>query len=131
MSEPTCKDRINEEFKSRMTNIKSLWEDYKNPDSEDTDSFPEYHLCFDYIAPGTWKNQRKGYFRYQLSWGGPSDEFRFYIDEELNLYKIEYWFMDWFDGASKKLSSGDNFDTMAEIFDWFKDMGAVTSQLDD
>ena len=38
----------------------------------------EYGLSFDYVTPGTFKSQVGGYFRYQLSWGGPSDEIRFY-----------------------------------------------------
>ena len=31
-----------------------------------------------------------------MSWGGPSDEFRMYDNSD----KIQYWFLDWFDGAS-------------------------------
>jgi hypothetical protein len=34
------------------------------------------------------------YYRIQFSWGGPSDELRIYHD------RVEYRFMDWFDGAS-------------------------------
>ena len=34
------------------------------------------------------------YYRIQFSWGGPSDELRIYHD------RVEYWFLDWFDGAS-------------------------------
>lgn len=68
----------------------------------------EYGLSFDYCYP---ENHRPGYFRYQLSWGGPSDEFRIYADKrsEYNwvIWKIEYWFMDWFDGASKTLHGED------------------------
>ena len=35
-----------------------------------------------------------------MSWGGPSDEFNIYTDSSKNIQKIEYWFKDWFDGAS-------------------------------
>ena len=35
-----------------------------------------------------------------MSWGGPSDEFRIYTDDQNQIEYIEYWYMDWFDGAS-------------------------------
>ena len=60
----------------------------------------EYGLCFDKVEPNTFQGQKLGYWRWQLSWGGPSDEFRIFVDEDKNIYKIEYWYMDWFDGAS-------------------------------
>ena len=33
-------------------------------------------LCFDYVKPHSFKDQVEGYWRMQLSWGGPSDELR-------------------------------------------------------
>ena len=45
-------------------------------------------LCFDRVE------QRAAYWRWQLSWGGPSEEFRLYDNKDL-----EYWYLDWFDGA--------------------------------
>lgn len=39
--------------------------------------FNEYALCFDYVASGTFSDQEEAYFRYQISWGGPSEELRF------------------------------------------------------
>lgn len=39
----------------------------------------------------------------QFSWGGPSDEFRVYLDEEGLVSSIDYHFMDWFDGAKRTL----------------------------
>ena len=36
---------------------------------------PEYEaLSFDYVAPHTFNDQPEGYWRWQFSWGGPSDE---------------------------------------------------------
>ena len=52
-------------------------------------------LCFDRVEAGTFEGQRAGYWRWQLSWGGPSDEFRLFDDDSL-----EYWYLDWGDGAS-------------------------------
>jgi len=78
----------------------------------------EYGLGFDYVPPGTFPDQEEGYFRYQLSWGGPSDEFRIYADQinrwQWSIYRIEYWFLDWFDGAHSDLG-GDDLEFMKEL----------------
>ena len=55
-------------------------------------------LCFDRVEAGTFKDQRAGYWRWQLSWGGPSEEFRLFDNGDL-----EYWYLDWFDGACVKV----------------------------
>ncbi len=130
MKNQTCKERINQKLKDRISDIKKLWELYnsggENDDSE-LGTFNEYGLCFDYVAPGTFNHQHNGYFRYQLSWGGPSDEFRFFVDNANKLYKIEYWFLDWFDGANKKLT-GENFDLMEEIYNFFDEIGSIEAE---
>ncbi len=122
-----CKTRVGKHLKGRIDDINKLWTAYRNGEEgevEDIGRFEEYGLCFDYVAPGTFGKQRKGYFRYQLSWGGPSDEFRFYTGPEFEPYRIEYWFMDWFDGAQRILK-GKNLDLMLEIFEDFKQCGTV------
>ena len=82
----------------------------------------EYGLCFDYVAPLTFRDQEEGYFRYQLSWGGPSDEFRIYANRRdryhWTIYKLEYWFLDWFDGAFRHLRGTDR-ELLEDIFDAF------------
>ncbi len=97
---------------------------------EDYGSFNEYGLGFDWVGSDTFDDQEQGYFRYQLSWGGPSDEFRFYVDPDLTCFRIEYWFLDWFDGASRTLSGTDK-DMMMEIFEMFKEVGTCQHLLDE
>ena len=63
-------------------------------------------LGFDYVEPHTWNDQPEGYWRWQFSWGGPSDELRGYVNEHKELHRLEYWFLDWFDGASLLVSPG-------------------------
>jgi hypothetical protein len=59
-----------------------------------------YFLSWDYVEPFTFgDSQKAGYWRLQISWGGPSSEFRIYADSEKDIGKIEYWYQDWFDGA--------------------------------
>ena len=127
-TDTTCKARINEHYKGRIEDIRTLWEAYKHdPETEveDLGTWNEYGLCLDYVAPGTFNGQRRGYLRYQLSTGGPGDEFRFYMSEDLTLTRVEYWFLDWFDGAHKTLKQGADFDLLAEIYEDWKDTETV------
>ena len=127
----SCKDRVAGHLQDAIEDIRKLWKLYqRDPEAYDDElgNFYEYGLCFDYVAKGTFDDQPRGYFRYQLSYGGPSDEFRFYVDETLDPYEIEYWFLDWFDGASITLE-GEDYDLMAEIFGYFKECGAVASEM--
>ena len=76
-----------------------LIEDKWTTRAEDLDD-PEFEaLGFDYVEPNTFEHQLEGYWRWQFSWGGPSDELRGYVNEHKQLHRLEYWFMDWMDGA--------------------------------
>lgn len=87
------------------------------------DAFNEYGLCFDYVAPGTFDNQPTGYWRYQISWGGPSEEIRFYGSPSDNAPAlIEFWYLDWFDGAPEDVT-GDEIARL--VWDEFKDTGTI------
>ena len=81
---PTCAERVKQEWTDRQ-------EDLKNPEYE--------ALGFDYVEPHTWDDQPEGYWRWQFSWGGPSDELRGYVNEHGELHRLEYWYLDWGDGA--------------------------------
>ena len=56
-------------------------------------------LDFSYVSPHTFDKQVEGYWRWQLSWGGPSDELRAFVNENKEIHRLEYWFMDWYDGS--------------------------------
>ena len=83
MTTQKCSERISTEWGDRKESISALtdWE------------VREYPLCFDYVDPDTFGNH-EGYSRYQMSWGGPQDEIRFYNDN-----KVTYAFLDWYDSA--------------------------------
>ena len=99
----TCKQRVDEEWKDRQKDLQD----------------PEFdHLGFDYVPPHTWDDQPEGYWRWQFSWGGPGDELRGYVNENKELHRLEYWFLDWFDGASVQVSPGsDPWNKMQEMLD--------------
>ena len=117
---PTCEERIDNELADRIADIRRLWElEQQGEEDEELGSLNEYGLAFDYVPGGTFKGQTEGYFRWQLSWGGPSDEFRFYVAADKKPYRITYNFMDWYDGAVRVLD-GENRQLLEEIWnDWF------------
>lgn len=108
-----------------MADIRKLWELYKE-DSEASDddlgSWPEYGLCFDYVPAGTFDGQKRGYFRFQISTGGPGEEIRFFCDERFNPTRIEFVLLDWYDGATVQIQRDSaNDKTLREIWaDWME-----------
>jgi len=129
--QPTCKQRVRVHLEDRLGDLRKLWARYNagtEEDDPDLGNLNEYGLSFDYVAAGTFTDQREGYFRYQLSWGGPSDEFRFFTDATLRVTRIEYWFLDWFDGAKITLKGKDE-ELMLELWSWFEEMGSVQAML--
>lgn len=130
MRNTSCEQRINDHLRDRLSSLSRLWTLYRNGDEgpDDTGTLAEFGLCFDYVAPGTFDDQREGYFRYQLSWGGPSDEFRFFVNPDLSCHRVEFWFLDWFDGAHRVLSA-DSEELLLGIWLWLRDTGAVNAAL--
>jgi len=110
--EKKCIDLVQSEYDYTLNKFKEAYdyfyedEELRKPNDalehcEDFSQYiSEYGLCFDKVEPNTFQDQKLGYWRWQLSWGGPSDEFRIFVDEDKNIYKIEYWYLDWGDGAS-------------------------------
>lgn len=127
MSKKNCKEKVGAALQSRFEDIEKLWNLWKE-DSEASDpdlgNFNEYGLAFDYVAPGSFNDQKQGYFRYQISYGGPSEEFRFFTDENFRPYRIEFWYLDWFDGA-KQVLRGKKLELLEEIFEDFRETGTV------
>ena len=74
--------------------------------------FNQYGLSFDYVELD--KDTEQDYFRYQLSYGGPSDEIRFYDNGA-----IEYVFLDWFCGVGFNVTNDEVFKQLRE---WFKEL---------
>ena len=105
-----CYDR-KEQFENALLFFKGLMLKTKK-NRKKTSEFSEYEslmdyanqnsLDFSYVEPNTFKKQSEGYWRWQLSWGGPSDEFRYYHHDgdKKKIKSMEYSYMDWFDGAT-------------------------------
>jgi hypothetical protein len=126
-----CESRIDPALAGRLSDLRTLWERYRNGKEQDDDfgTLADYGLSFDYVAPDTFNDQREGYFRYQISWGGPSDEFRFFANPDGSCHRVEYWFMDWFDGACRVVT-GDDEKLILAIWEWFRETGTTQAALD-
>jgi hypothetical protein len=112
-----CNDKVRDAYTGRMDEVRTLWNIYKkDPAAYDEDAGT--WTCFDYVPKGTFEGQRRGYFRYQIRYGGPSEEFRFFVDETLDITRAEFWYLNGFDGASVRVT-GRDLETWREIWDDF------------
>jgi len=101
MKEQACIDLVEDKWTTRA-------EDLKDPEFD--------ALGFDYVEPDTFTDQKEGYWRWQFSWGGPSDELRGYVNENRELHRLEYWYLDWFDGACHQVAAdADAWSQMQEM----------------
>ena len=120
--QPTCKELVNEKFNQVEQDYQEAQKYFDKLDLLSNDEQEQYKtkdkynkffycedlfdyvnnnaLSWDYVEAGTFEDQKEGYYRLQLSWGGPSDEFRIYTTQYADeIDVIEYHYMDWFDGA--------------------------------
>ena len=80
------------------------------------EAFCEYGLSIEYVAHDGERNKGAGYHRYLLSYGGPSEEFRFYCDASGYCYLVEFWYLDWFDGACIDVTDDSRVRMLVEQF---------------
>ena len=97
----TCAELISARYSDRLKQFDDAWNDAK---INWYDYLAENTLAFDFVEPYTFNNQPIGYYRLQLSWGGPSDEVRWYSNEPYKYHKITYSYMDWFDGSEIEIN---------------------------
>ena len=132
-TQESCSARIDDSLSRTIDYLKDALQAYYGEEVDDSEidenSLFEYGLSFDYVEGGTDYNPENGYFRWQLSWGGPSDEFRFYADPDLSCHYVEYAYLDWFDGATRELT-GDNKKLLLDIYEIFNEIGSCQAELD-
>ena len=118
-----CIDKVAESCSSRLEDIQTLLDlMYKDSDASDEDlgNIYEYGLDFGYVESGTFPDQLEAYHRYQISYGGPSEEIRFYCSppqDRTECYRIEFWYLDWFDGAPRNITDND---TAKALWEWLQ-----------
>ena len=149
MKELTCAERVQGALDSRMADLKAMFRANETDNDmlvaflvdsgidtptlargetydDHTETLEEsataaadaYGLGFDYVTPDTFGNDA-GYWRYQISYGGPSEELRFYSRE-----RADFVLLDWFDGATRRLCN-DEADTAAAVWEFFDGCGSI------
>ena len=104
-----------ETIKHYQATHKDLFKFINNLDNEEiAQEFSEYGLSINVVKPLTFEDQEEAFIRYQISWGGPSEEFRKFED------RIEYCFLDWFVGYSLDVTEDE---TINQVFNYFEDIG--------
>lgn len=101
--EKKCVELVKPACRSRMEDIKIILSGDSAKCEEEglPTNIGEYGLCIDFIESGTFTDQKEAYTRYQISWGGPSEEFRVFND------RVEFWYLDWYDGSYTTLWPDD------------------------
>jgi hypothetical protein len=98
-------------------------------DSEDYEEFYSYALCYDFSEA---TEDTAPYFRYQIAWGGPSYEVRFFESGH-----IQFVYLDWFCGIGFDVTETTEFQWLKEYFegaeqmDFIKEVNEIVSQFDE
>mgnify|MGYP005819151861 CR=1 FL=1 len=106
-TQKTCEERIGERLESRLDNLREIVERIDEEDSHEQEDEAREEL---YQYPLSVETRTTKIIL--LSWGGPSDQLEYDLDEDGMIGEIRYRFMDWFDGASRVLTGDD--ETFAE-----------------
>ena len=114
----TCAERVAESLASTVDDIQAALD---NPEERETGHNPDVSSLWEYGLEFSWEPQygrQAGYYRWLVSYGGPSSEIRFYPTSNVHKPIVEYWFKDWFDGASVD-PEGDALETILTAWEWF------------
>ena len=128
----TCQDLVGEKCKDRLKDLEAAFHYFSiekksaraaHHNHKDLKNYEDFHdyvnqlgLSFDYVEPSA-QGRPCGYWRWQLSYGGPSDEFRVFTDVHKNIDRVEYAYLDWFDGASHEIR--DIPTALRDALEWF------------
>ena len=147
----TCEDLIDSAMASTMHDLRRML-DARNGEPHHQEGEPEYEECYDdpdafhgyglefTYQPYDAESDRPAHFRYLMSWGGPSDELRFYVTPGrfggMDCHKAEYVYrvhdprrMDWWDGASRRCY-GDDMETALDVLECF-DQGNLDEMIEE
>jgi len=137
MTEPTCDERIDEQLADRNRSIDTLIDYVSGVDATDADDLSPEDLktlqdhgvepdADGWIAgddvqraldewPADIDTKTIRTVTILLSGGGPQDQFELDYDEDGDLIVGRYRFLDWYDGATRRLSS-DRAQLVADTF---------------
>jgi len=111
-----CEEKIDEELEKVLQMFRKAMESAeKNDGKVIMNKDEEYEDIYEWINTYTLAYEDDLHYRakrLQLSTGGPEDFFLFFEEEDI----IEYHYLDWYDGASRRLS-GKDYELMKRFFD--------------
>ena len=115
----TCKDLVHKKLEYRLADLKDAHHYFEiefhsgresHPKHKDLEIYDDYNdyvdqlgLCFDFVQAEPSEGRPCGYWRWQLSTGGPGDEFRIFTDYRKNIHEVQYVYLDWYDAATAKV----------------------------
>ena len=112
-----CSELIEDKLNERIADFKQALKSYEEKGKVVTEDGYEYEDVIDWIVDYSLGVYDDNYYRakrLELSWGGPQDYFLYFP----KLDRIEYHYLDWYDGASLVLDEdGKAFKIMKEIFE--------------
>ena len=138
----TCQDLVVKKYRSRLVDLQAA-SDYFSIEKEsaraahdwheDLKHFEDYYdyvnqlgLSFDFVAADASEGRSCGYWRWQLSTGGPGDEFRIFTDIQKKIDRIEYVYLDWFDVASHEVR--DIPAALRDAVEWFLEFSSYDQE---
>ena len=109
----SCEERIDKELEGRIKDFKRALEE-RDEDGRVVIDSEVYEDIIEWLNSYALAYEDDPHYRakrLELSWGGPSDYFLFFEDGD-----IEYHFLDWFDGASRRLT-GEDYEIMKKFYE--------------
>jgi hypothetical protein len=120
--ELNCEQRIGESVSSCEEHLKLLFhaldEDYDDEDNAEEikkeleSNGYDYNSIFEYAAGVSYQKVIK----IELSGGGPSSHIEVFLDEDDQIIKVLYVFLDWFDGATRKINEDSPIYRYASLY---------------
>jgi len=111
----TCEERIDAELEKVLQTFRKAIESANENDGKvimnEDEEYEDIYEWIDTYALAYEDDPHYRAKRLQLSTGGPEDFFLFFEDGN-----IEYHFLDWYDGASRRLS-GEDYEFMKRFFE--------------
>ena len=98
--------RFKKEFDIHYKEVEEFLKENQDFDVEKDIGFIDEHpLSIDYIEPNV--NDTPPHWQYLISYGGPGSEIRFFVDDKSSTkpYKVEFWFLEWFNSAGQDVTS--------------------------